>query len=539
MSIISVTDLTFAYDGSYDDVFKNVSFRFDTDWRLGFIGRNGKGKTTFLNLLQGKYKYSGTITASVEFTYFPFHTGDMSKLTADVAEEAAGAGFELWRVKRELSLLDTDADDLLYRPFDSLSNGERTKVLLAALFLRENNFLLIDEPTNHLDTRAREVVGNYLKGKKGFILVSHDRRLLDICTDHIISVNRSEIDVQQGNFSSWLLNKEARDLFELRENERLEKDIKRLRTAAGRVSDWADKTEKAKFGEDVPDRGFVGHKSAKMQARSKAIEGRLSTEAEEKTKLLKNLERQDELPIRIVRYHSERLLEFRDVSVSYDGKTVCSGVTFTLNRGDRVALVGKNGSGKSSILRLVMGEELTRRGTVSAGGADLTHTGAAMVGADLTRTGTVSVGADLTRIGAASAGAGFMRTGTVTVGSGLKIAYVPQDTSFLAGNLKDFARDGELDESLFKAVLRKLDFAKEQFDKDMADFSEGQKKKVLLAASLSRDAHLYVWDEPLNYIDLISRVQLEDLLAERQPSMLFVEHDAAFTEKIATKIVEI
>ena len=87
-----------------------------------------------------------------------------------------------------------------------ISNGERTKVMLAALFLRENAFLLIDEPTNHLDEKTRGVVAEYLKRKKGFILVSHDRQLLDSCTDHILSINRKSIEIRQGNFSSWEQN---------------------------------------------------------------------------------------------------------------------------------------------------------------------------------------------------------------------------------------------------------------------------------------------------------------------------------------------
>lgn len=180
MSVIDVKNLTFAYEGSYDNVFENLSFRIDTDWKLGFVGRNGRGKTTLLRLLMGKYPYSGTITASVQFAYFPFEVADKSLDAAQVMRGILG-DFEDWRLSRELGLLEI-GEDVLGRPFASLSNGEQTKLLLAALFLRENSFLLIDEPTNHLDALGRKTVGRYLNAKSGFILVSHDRAFLDDCT---------------------------------------------------------------------------------------------------------------------------------------------------------------------------------------------------------------------------------------------------------------------------------------------------------------------------------------------------------------------
>ena len=202
MAQISVNDLTFYYDGSFDNVFENVSFSIDTNWKLGFIGRNGKGKTTFLNLLMGKYDYKGSISTNTVFDYFPYQLSEEQRNTsaAEFMEELK-VGCESWRVICELAGLGEDAE-ILYRPFESLSPGERTKVLLAILFSGENDFLLIDEPTNHLDPEARECVKNYLASKKGFILVSHDRDLLDACIDHCLVLNRKSIEVQSGNFSS-------------------------------------------------------------------------------------------------------------------------------------------------------------------------------------------------------------------------------------------------------------------------------------------------------------------------------------------------
>ena len=167
MSMIKIENLTFSYPTSYDNVFENVSFQVDTDWKLGFVGRNGRGKTTFLNLLLGKYEYSGKVLSSVQFDYFPYPVSDKNRITEDILQEICPLAEE-WELMRELSYLDVDVD-VLWRPFETLSNGEQTKVLIAALFLNEGHFLLIDEPTNHLDAKARKSVAAYLKKKKGFI----------------------------------------------------------------------------------------------------------------------------------------------------------------------------------------------------------------------------------------------------------------------------------------------------------------------------------------------------------------------------------
>ena len=130
-------------------------------------------------------------------------------------------------------------------------------------------------------------------------------------------------------------------------------------------------------------------------------------------------------------------------------------------------------------------------------------------------------------------------SGDLNIVSNLKISYVSQDTSNLSGNLTDFSKKFNIDESLFKAILRKLDFSREQFDKNIEDFSGGQKKKVLIARSLCEQAHIYIWDEPLNFIDVLSRIQIEDLILKYEPTMIFVEHDQTFSKKIATKIINL
>ena len=527
MALIDVSNLTFAYEGSYDNIFEDVSFQIDTDWKLGFTGRNGKGKTTFLNLLlaserselqllsseylclpQGglcpterneiKYEYTGKISASVQFQYFPYAVPDRTIPMAAVIEQICPS-YQDWELLRELSLLEVN-DDVLTRPFATLSNGEQTKVMLAALFLDDGKFLLIDEPTNHLDMKGREIVSKYLNGKSGFIVVSHDRAFLDGCVTHILSINKANIEIQRGNFSVWWDNKKRQDSFELAENEKLQKDIKRLKQAAKQSSDWADKVESTKIGKggasiekSMDKRAYIGEKSRRMQQRRKNLERRQQNAIDEKSHLLKNLDHASSLKITQLSYHKQRYLALSDVGISYGSKLVCENISFDIQRGDRVALHGKNGSGKSSILKLIC-RNIPQNMSFS---------------------------------------------GELAIGSGLQISYVSQDTSFLSGSLTDYARQNSIDESLFKAILRKLDFPRVQFEKDMRDFSGGQKKKVLIAKSLCEKSHLLVWDEPLNFVDVLSRMQIEELLLEYKPTILFVEHDSVFCDRISTKRVDL
>ena len=495
MALITVQDLTFGYDGSYDNIFEHADFQIDTSWRLGFVGRNGRGKTTFLKLLMGKYEYRGSISAPVKFDYFPFSVRDEDELTATVLEKIS-PDCPQWRLLREMALLEIDAD-VLYRSFSTLSNGERTKMLLCALFSREKHFLLIDEPTNHLDLHGREVLRRYLRTKQGFILVSHDRAFLDGCIDHVLSINKATIEVQRGNYSTWLENKRRQDNFELASNEKLKKEISRLEQSSREKASWANRSEREITGFDPKKteksagrRPYLAAQSKKAMKRSKAIEARQQAAIEEKSALLKNIETAEALKLPAIPYRAERLVELREFAVCYDEREIFPPVSFEIGRGDRIALCGGNGSGKTSLLRALCGEKVPYHGTLRLAGD-------------------------------------------------LKISYLPQETGHLRGSLRAFIEDNGLDATLFLAILRKLDFSRGQFEKPMEAYSAGQKKKVLLTKSLCEPASLYVWDEPLNYIDILSRGQIEDLLLSCKPTILFVEHDRVFCDTVATKKIEL
>lgn len=492
MSLISVNKLTFGYEGSYNNVFENVSFNIDTDWKLGLIGRNGKGKTTFLNLLLGKYEYKGTISKNVDFDYFPFEVNNKDRMAIEVVNEIA-PNAEDWEIIKEINLLNSDPE-ILYRNFNLLSGGEQVKVLLVSLFLKGNNFLLIDEPTNHLDIETRNNLVTYLEKKKGFILVSHDRILIDKVVNHIIAINNSNIEIQQGNYSSWKENKDRQDIFEMMQNEKLQKDISRLEIASKNTAKWSNEAEKGKSRKFNPekfiDRGYEGHKAEKMMKNSKVIEQRIEKAIDEKSNFLKNIDRNDILKLIPLKNTKNPLAFVNNLQIKYNDKPIFNPISFEVNTGDRIAIVGKNGIGKSSILKLILGDKIEYNGSFK-------------------------------------------------IISDLKISYVAQNTDFLNGKLKLFAQENQLDESIFKAMLVKMGLSQNDFDTDIRDMSEGQKKKVLIAKSISEQANIYIWDEPLNYIDIITREQIEEAILTYKPTIIFVEHDEKFIEKIATKIIKI
>lgn len=488
MSQITIQHLNFTYDGDHTPVFEDLNLQLDTCWKLGLVGRNGRGKTTLIRLLAGELEGRGTLSLHQTCRLWPRKIETPERKTLEILLEDAPPGEE-WRLLRELGRLGL-GDDVLERPFASLSGGEQTRALLAALFLDEDAYPMIDEPTNHLDGPGRALVSEYLRSlDRGFLLVSHDRAFLDGCTDHILALNQTGTELVRGNFTSWFRNKEDRERGELVRNEKLKGEIRRLEQSVRRTSDWSDKVEKSKYGQRNaglrPDRGFIGHKSAKMMKRSKAIENRRQKAVQEKSELLRDVERADSLKLTPLTYHGSRILECRDLAAAYPGMKG-SPVSFTLRPGDRLCLDGGNGSGKTSLLRLALGEDVPC-------------------------------------------------TGSLFRASGLVISCVPQKSDHLRGSLTDWAQGQDVDLTRFLTILRKLDFSRVLFQRDMESYSAGQRKKVLIAASLCQSAHLYIWDEPLNYIDLFSRMQIEELLLQYRPTLLFVEHDRAFQEKIATQ----
>ena len=491
MPVISIKNLSFSHRAAAAPLFDNLSLNLDASWRLGLVGRNGKGKTTLLRLLLGELEYEGKIESALRFAYFPRPIQN-PQLNAYKLFDLENEPYERWRLEIEAEQLGLSTERLA-QPFVNLSKGEQTKAQLALLFVREDEFMLIDEPTNHLDADARRQVAQYLCSKSGFILVSHDRDFLDECIDHVLVLNRSKITLEAGNYSSWFENKRKRDDFERAENEKLKKQIAKLDRQAKQKADWANRVEASKYHPTERgffDRGYIGARSAKMMKGAVIAQRNKLQAIDEKTSLLKDVEEIKDLHLTPLKNRRGHLIDVMDLSLSFGDKQILHGVNFAVEDGDRVRLKGRNGCGKTTLLRLLLGEPLEY-------------------------------------------------SGKLIVPSDLKISYLPQDTSGVRGSLPDFIAQNGLDSKSFLALLRRLDFEHATFGNRLEDMSEGQKKKLLIAKSLSQSANIYIWDEPLNYIDIFSRQQIERLLREYHPTLIFVEHDEHFAESIATKVVKL
>lgn len=490
MSNIIIKNLTFELGDNL--LFDNVNLIIDENWKLGLVGRNGRGKTTLLKFICGTYDSNGSISSPLSFDYFPYQIADTSPLSIDVLENIA-PDTELWKIMRETSLLELP-DEVLYQPYNTLSSGQQTKLQLALMFSKDSRFLLIDEPTNHLDALGKRCVSEYLSTKQGFIVVSHDRNFLDTCIDHVMSINKSNIDVQKGNYSLWKSTFDAVNQAELEQNKHLKKEIYKLNKSARQKQQWSNTIEQSKNGTRIaglrPDKGHIGHNAAKMAKRSKSIAEHMDKKIEDKKKLLKNIETTPDISISSENTALKRFVSVKDLTICLGEKNVLNGLNFSLGFGDRIAITGKNGCGKSSLLKAVNGDILPA-------------------------------------------------CGEIIKSPSLTISYLPQDVSRLSGKLDLFINKSGCDNTLFKTILRKLGFSRATFDILLDNYSQGQKKKVALTASLCTKAHLYLWDEPLNYIDIMSRIQIENMILSSNCTMIIVEHDSAFLQKVATKFIDL
>ncbi|MXY58434.1 MAG: ABC-F family ATP-binding cassette domain-containing protein [Gammaproteobacteria bacterium] len=534
MSTIICRRLTFGYPGSEGNIFEDFDLVIDTRWRCALAGRNGRGKTTLLRLLHGELvPDKGGIERASPTAYFPPRVADSEQRVRDVVKDAAGP-FRQWESAMADALADGGEDALARygqtlheyeeaggytvdagieaelsalciderswdRPFSSLSGGEQTRCLLASLFVSDGSstagstgmnrpFVLIDEPTNHLDANGRQRVAEYLRSKPGFLLVSHDRAFLDTCCDHVVALNRDTVEVERASFSDWRRRFRGRLERQRAKNVALKQDIVRLGRVAADRRAGALKRESEKAAHT--DKGFISRRAKRQMKRALVAERRADHAADERRRTLVDVEKERHLKLPDSPRGAGSLVVANDLSVWRGDKGVFAKLSFTIARGDRVAVVGPNGSGKTTLLDMI-------------GGASFRHAGT------LSRPGYVSV------------------------------ARTFQHPEWTSGLLRDRLRDAGIDESRLRQIMASLGVRGRVLDGRIEDFSHGQQKKVDLARTFLTEADLLLWDEPLNFIDIDAREQIEDVLLRDKPTVVFVEHDAAFMERVATQVIRV
>ena len=529
MAKIEINHLTYYYDDFYHPVFNNVSFCLDTDWKLALIGRNGRGKTTLLKLLEGSLEpSSGEIKRNSRVSYFPYTYNQTYSKTIDVLKECIGGlktlelfiekysqaesqednsklidtldlyssldGFEMdYRIYKEMAQMKLSVD-LLERDFSTLSGGEKTCILIIVLFLRKDSFVLLDEPTNHLDIEKKEHLMNYLTKKKGYIVVSHDTLFLDEVSDHILSLNKSNISIEKGNYSTWRRNVEVNELFELRTQARLIHEIDQLEKQSKQYRSWSGVGNEQKFH-------FVSHARTNgtraYMRHAKRAEKHIQDNIEEKKLLLRNMEQVKDLNINQDTIEDNCLFAVQNLSFCYEGekKYLLKNISFRVNPGDKIWIRGRNGAGKTTLLNL-----LSKR----------------------------------------------IKCDNIIYSENLTIAYVSQEPYWRSGDIKELLRKELEDKNDFEETYAKfLDLCyqfdlPEDFDKrPIETLSSGEIKKVDIARSLSTNQQVIFMDEPLNYMDVYFKSQLEKSLTDKDITIVFVEHNEAFARQVANKIVQL
>ncbi|MGE0623692.1 MAG: ATP-binding cassette domain-containing protein [Pseudomonadales bacterium] len=527
-------DVSFAYPGGEHAVFTHLDLIIDTAWRTALVGGNGRGKTTLLKLLAGQLAPDrGEIERPVACQLFSEPAaggssgtareaarrlaGPFARLEAEIealldrgdepalarygeleSEYRALGGYGIdARLDRELEALGV-RQRLQDRPLSSLSGGEQTRTLLAGLFAAPAAFVLIDEPTNHLDRDGRALLAEYLAGKSGFLMVSHDRNLLDAAAEHLIALNPDTVEHHRLRFSHWREVVAIRLAAQAQANADLKKDIRRLESAAvarreGAMARERDKTAGGRRrlpSERISDRGFVGAQAARQMKRALAAEQRAQHAVAERRETLTDVEKVYALKLADPPEPPARggpLVRARDCCVIRD-RPLFEPVSFEVRPGERVALLGPNGSGKTSLLDTVAGEA-----------------------------------------------ANF--TGELFVPKRLVISRVRQLPRWRSGLLRGLLEEACLDEGEFRQIMAALGVRGDVLEAPLERLSQGQLKKVELARAIGEAAHLLLWDEPLNYVDVDTRERIEAALIATRTTMLFVEHDARFVERLATSSV--
>ena len=508
---ISVSSLVKSFEIG-KNILDGLSFSVNSGERVGILGRNGCGKTTLFRILVGEIGYDegevmiapskrlglisqipvypadwttedvlrdahkrlyalsakiDALAAQMEHDDSPALLGEYDRLSEDF-RRLGGYSMDTDR-NRVANGLDIPAA-MRVQLFSSLSGGEKTRVNLARLILEDTDILLLDEPTNHLDLHATEWLEDYLLHFKGTVLViSHDRWFLDKVVQRSIEINEGRAELYSGNYSFYVEERQRRFEEKLKKYERDQAKIEQLTRAAEQMHLWA----------------FMGADKLHKRAFSmeKRIEKLSQSERPAEQKKLNVKFRQRE-------FEGDEVLVAEDVSKSFGERTLFSAIDLLVRGGERVALIGDNGTGKSTLVKLIMGEETPD-------------------------------------------------TGYLYRGPAVRTAYLPQIVSF-----SDESRSA-LDTMLYdcrcqpqeaRDRLAAFGFRGESVFTPVGTLSGGEKSRLRLCMLMGADINFLILDEPTNHLDIASREWMEDALSDYEQTLLFVSHDRYFIEKFATRI---
>ena len=478
---------------SFDDhaVLSDVSFTIKKGERVGIVGANGSGKSTLLKLLvsiESPDYGQITISKGATVSYVPQAPEYNDSTTIKDILLPLVAPHEEYRIDKALALLNLS--DCKGKPFNQLSSGQKTRVYLARIVVEECDVLLLDEPTNHLDVKALEWLENYLKSCKGTIcIVSHDRVFLDNVVTRVFELENGKLQAYGGNYSFYkeqkVIGKEAYK----RSYEAQQKEIKRLKTTAREVKEDAKRTAastKPTRDSDKYAATFFAERSSKKKASAaKTIEHKLETidtlekpEADPKLKMLFT-------PHEI---GPQNVARFENVSYSTPESNILSDVSFTVGRGSRIALRGPNGTGKTTLIKLLLGQ-----------------------------------------LNPAS--------GEISLGESVNVGYLSQEHESLQSThtvLNELTEKTGMDSTLAHRLLAWLLVPREKMNQQVNTLSKGEQSKVLLAEIIASGANFIILDEPTNHLDIPAREAVEAALREYTGTLLVISHDRYFIDQINT-----
>jgi len=513
---LNVNSLVKYYGAS--KLFENISFEIKTGERIGLIGQNGCGKSTLMKILMGMEEYQsgevslrkenklgylnqipvyGKSTTTLEvlgMAFEPVHRlrGEMEELERKMGELEGG---QLQRVMNQYARLlekyeHMDGYDIETRidkiaeglqidkamkelPFDRLSGGEKTRVILGKLLLEEPDILLLDEPTNHLDLVTIEWLEGFLKEYRGAaLIISHDRYFLDNVVSRIYELEYDHMEEYLGNYSYYVAEKERRFLIEFHNYQNQQRKIERMEKQIERYRIWGTMRD-----------------SETMFKRAKELEKRLERiEVLDRPVLEK---RRIRLKQTEVGRSGKMVMELEGVGKSFGGRELLREIDLMLYYQDSACIIGENGSGKTTLLKLILGQLEPDCGTI--------------------------------RLGAG-----------VTIGYLPQHVEYPDEEQTV---LEYFSRLHDLTQGAARSQLAKVLFLQEDVNKKIKYLSGGEKSRLRLCSLTFEGASLLILDEPTNHLDMDSREVLEETLADYEGTMLFVSHDRYFVHKLADKII--